>query len=957
MYIDAIHDSANDVIKVVERVNGKRVHREYPAKYVFYHRDPGGRHESIFGDRLSKFTAKKHSAFRSEIKRRENRGETLFESDCSIVFRCLADHYMDAEPPQPNVAFFDIEADFDDERGFADPGDPFNRITAIGVHLQWMKETACLVLKPEGMDAETAQGIVDGIPEAILMESEEELLDTFLDLVDDADVLSGWNSKAYDIPYLVNRIGKVLGRRAKRRLCLWDRYPVERKSRDKYDNEFKSYSLVGRVHLDYMALYSKYTYEEKHSMALDFIAGVEVGESKVEYKGTLDQLYNDDFGTFVRYNVQDVELLAKLDAKLQFISLANSIAHSNTVLLDTVLGTVAQIDQAVINEAHARGLVVNDKVSHGKDAIRAAGAFVFPPKKGLHKWIGSMDLASLYPSILRSSNMSPDTIVGQVRHTVTGAEFEAWIRKIEADDFKRTRGGRRRAAPAPAMDGVFGGGDGDDGGWEDEEREAGAAARKRAEESFWDGKFATREYDLVMERDTETELVLDYEDGRSETMTGADIHDLVFGREWCITRNGTILTLSRSGVIPALLSRWYSERRETQAKAREARAADDDDLFKYHDRRQLVRKILLNSAYGALLNRHSRFYDPRLGQSITLNGRGISKHMAAKVNEIITGEYDNLGEAILYGDTDSTYFSASALVGERMESGEMDRETLIEFYDAVCDEANATFPDYMRESHNCPEKFGSIISAAREAVCESGLFIKKKRYGLLVFDDDGKRLDGGNSPGKVKVKGLESQRSDTPKYMQEFLDALLENVLYGTEREEIMDMIRRFRKRFRAMEPWEKGTPKRVNKLADKTEKWRRTGKCGTGHALASINWNSMLDALDDRHSMRITDGMKIIVSKLKPIKKNLLSIDAGAIPREPNGAGGEAICPWFLRMTSIAIPIDEGNIPDWFRALPFDERLMEETIVDRKIANLLEVLEWEIPTGREGASIGGLFG
>ena len=164
-----------------------------------------------------------------------------------------------------------------------------------------------------------------------------------------------------------------------------------------------------------MQLYRKYTYHEMHSYSLDAIGEYELAERKVEYEGTLDQLYNNDFETFIAYSRQDVDLLVRLDDKLQFIDLANVLAHGNTVLLQTTMGAVAQTDQAIVNEAHQQGFIVPDK-KFDKDTTQAAGAYVADPKRGMHKWIGSMDLNSLYPSIIRSCNMSTETIVGQVRH-------------------------------------------------------------------------------------------------------------------------------------------------------------------------------------------------------------------------------------------------------------------------------------------------------------------------------------------------------------------------------------------------------------------------------------------------------------------------------------------------------------------------------------------------------------
>ena len=126
----------------------------------------------------------------------------------------------------------------------------------------------------------------------------------------------------------------------------------------------ETYDTIGRVHMDYLNLYRKYTYEERHTYRLDAIGEMEVGENKTVYEGTLDQLYNNDFEKFIEYNRQDVALLDKLDKKLRFIDLANEIAHDNTVLLQTTAGAVAVTEQAIVNEAHRRGMQVPNRVNH-----------------------------------------------------------------------------------------------------------------------------------------------------------------------------------------------------------------------------------------------------------------------------------------------------------------------------------------------------------------------------------------------------------------------------------------------------------------------------------------------------------------------------------------------------------------------------------------------------------------
>lgn len=553
MYVDALHDRDRDTIYVVERnEQGERKFTSYPARYLFYYPDPKGKFTSIFGEKLTRFQTTSGKAFSKE--RRTMSHKRLYESDCNIVFRALADFYMEAEAPKLHVAFFDIEVDFNKDLGFAPPDDPFNAVTAVGIHLAWLDKTICLAIKPKGMEQEEAERIIAKFDNTFLMETEEELLHTFISLVDDADVLSGWNSEGFDIPYMVNRIARVIGKDYTRKLCHWGQFPKKRHY-EAYGKQQETFDLVGRVHLDYLQLYRKYTYHEMHSYSLDAIAEHELGERKVAYEGTLDQLYNNDFETFIAYNIQDTDLLRRLDDKLQFIDLANVLAHSNTVLLQTTMGAVAQTDQAIVNEAHSRGLQVPDKIRGARvlpgytQAVPAAGAYVAVPEVGLHKWIGSQDLNSLYPSILRSCNMSTETIVGQVRHSITGPEIEEYVAKYKSSPVAK----------------------------------------------YWEGKFAAKEYELVMERNKDVPLVLDMEDGVAIDTSGAELYDLIFnqGMPWALSSNGTIFTFEKQGVVPALLERWYAERKSLQLNAKVIRGLQNNGFeIDDHSFADSIKKLL-----------------------------------------------------------------------------------------------------------------------------------------------------------------------------------------------------------------------------------------------------------------------------------------------------------------------------------------------------------------------------
>jgi len=885
-YVDAWFDRENDIVRVVERnKKGDREFRDIPVKHTFYVKDPRGKFTSIYGDPLTRIVCKNTKELRKE--QAINSGKEMFESDINPIFVTLSEHYINQDAPKLNVAFFDIEVDFDPERGYASPDDAFMPITAIAVYLQWLETMVCLAIPPKGLKMEEAKKMVKDFPNTYLFDNEADLLDMFLDLIKDADILSGWNSEGFDIPYTTNRVTKALSKEDTRRFCLFDQLPKKREY-EKYGRTSTTYDYIGRVHLDYLELYRKYTYEERHSYRLDAIAEYELGKRKTQYEGTLDQLYNNDFRTFVEYNINDCKLLDDLDKKLKFMDLTNTLAHENTVLLQTTMGAVAVTEQAIINEAHRRGFQVPNrtKMSEREDNEGAAGAYVAYPKEGIQDWVGSLDINSLYPSAIRALNMGPETIIGQLRQTKTEEYIELQIAK-----------GKSFAAA-------------------------------------WEGKFGTDEYESVMAQEIGTDITIDWENGDSDVLSAAEVYRLIFesNQPWMLSSNGTIFTYEKEGIIPGLLKRWYAERKEMQAKLKEAINAGNKVEEEYWDKRQLVKKINLNSLYGAILNSGCRFFDKRIGQSTTLVGRQIAKHMASKVNEIIAGEYNHIGKAVIYGDTDSCYFSAYRTLQKDIEAGRIPwtKETVIQLYDQIGDEVNQTFPQFMLDYFHCPKTRGEVIKAGREIVGSKSLFITKKRYAVLYYDKEGKRTDLDGKPGKIKAMGLDLKRSDTPEFIQDFLSEVLEMVLMGKDEQDVLDHISAFRIKFKARPGWEKGSPKRANNITDYQAKEAKAGKANMpGHVRASINWNTLKRMYGDKYSMAITDGAKVIVCKLKP---------------NPLG------------YTSVAYPVDELRLPQWFKDLPFDHAEMEATIIDKKLENLIGVLKWDITSTEEKNTFNSLF-
>jgi hypothetical protein len=274
---------------------------------------------------------------------------------------------------------------------------------------------------------------------------------------------------------------------------------------------------------------------------------------------------------------------------------------------------------------------------------------------------------------------------------------------------------------------------------------------------------------------------------------------------------------------------------------------------------------------------------------------------------------------ILVHNTDSVYFSAWPIIRPDVEAGKLawDKDICIKVYDNIADQLNESFPGFMERAFHCTRDMGAIIKGGRELVASTGIYITKKRYAVLCYDKEGERLDVEGKPGKIKAMGLDLKRSDTPKFVQEFLSDLLLEVLTGAQRERVYTMVKDFKIEFQKLPSWEKGTPKRVNNLTKFTAAEEKQGRANLpGHVRAALNWNRLKRMNSDNYSMNIVDGMKTVVCKLKP---------------NPLG------------YTSIGYPTDEKHIPQWFKDLPFDDDTMELTIVDQKVDNLLGVLKWDI--------------
>lgn len=308
-----------------------------------------------------------------------------------------------------NVTSIDIEVQSND--GFPFPEEARHEITAITIknntddtYYVW----GCNDYNPDDCELDTSPNIVYR-----KCNDESQLLMNFLDHWDaerfSPDVVTGWNTRLFDIPYLVNRIHRVLGSDMVKKMSPWK--IVNDRQINIMGKSFDTYDLYGIQQLDYLDLFRKfgYTYGAQESYKLDHIAHVVLGERKLSYDEftSLQNLYEEDFQKYIDYNIRDVELVDRLEDKLGLITLAMTMAYKGGVNYADTFGTTRIWDTIIYRELSSRNIAIPPKEERQK--VNFEGAYVKDPQVGLHEWVCSFDLNSLYPSIIVQWNMSPET--------------------------------------------------------------------------------------------------------------------------------------------------------------------------------------------------------------------------------------------------------------------------------------------------------------------------------------------------------------------------------------------------------------------------------------------------------------------------------------------------------------------------------------------------------------------
>jgi len=388
--------------------NGKRFSDKIEYNPTLYLPSKDGEYQTLDGQSVTAVSQGTMRDATEFMKRYEDVDNFKVYGSTNFPYVYINEAYpgkVDYDPSQIKIANIDIEVG--SENGFPEPASASEPITAI-------------TFKIDGHFYVFGCGDFNNYRDDVTYmkcNDENNLIMRFLDMWEQTspDIVTGWNIQFFDIPYMNNRITRLMGENTAKRLSPFRR--IGERTTTIHNKQQVAFDLVGIAILDYIELYKKFTYSQQESFKLDHIAFLELGEKKLDYSEveSLHQLYKTNFQKFIEYNIHDVELVDRIDAKMQLIDMALALAYDAKVNYTDVFTQVRMWDTLIHNELIEQNIVVPQNVHTAKDE-QYAGAYVKDPIVGMHEWVVSFDLNSLYPHLIMQYNVSPETIV-EGRHT------------------------------------------------------------------------------------------------------------------------------------------------------------------------------------------------------------------------------------------------------------------------------------------------------------------------------------------------------------------------------------------------------------------------------------------------------------------------------------------------------------------------------------------------------------
>lgn len=563
------------------------------------------------------------------------------------------------------------------------------------------------------------------------------------------DIITGWNSVTFDIPYLINRINNEFRDLNTNHLSPWSK--IKEDTMDSFGKPQQIYNIEGVAHLDYLIQYKKHSFTPQEQYKLAHIAyAEELEEKKMTYdeQAGLHGLYVDDYQKYIDYNVRDTEIVKLLEEKRGILFLIVAAAYRSHCNYEDIISPIRTWDALFYNYLKTKNQFFPPKSAHSKKE-QFAGAYVKEPIPGRYDWVVSVDLASLYPSLIRQINVSPETLVTAGDRVINGAMMH---------------------------------------------------------------KANGTVHDFVHKKvDT------------SPVKTGH--------ADYSLAANGAIFRRDEQGFLPVLLESLYLERKAEKKKMLQAadrkekikenfghpghEQADLDqaekDKLHWHTQ-QYAKKILLNSAYGALGNQYFRMFDVKLAEAVTLTGQVAIQWIERKLNEYFNVLLNTKDvDYVIYIDTDGLYLNCGPLV--KQEMSELSTDEIVKMLDKFFAEFVAKFmTESYQEMFEYMNHREQLMFMDRECIADMGIWSAKKRYMLNVHDNEGVHY----AKPKLKVMGYAFIKSDVPEICRKKIfakgkeDDILDIVVHGTQ-EQLIEAVAEFKAEFMAYPPEVVAKPSGVN--------------------------------------------------------------------------------------------------------------------------------------------------
>ncbi len=361
-------------------------------------------HKTLNGQYLKPITFKSISKAREFKKNYNLDNAPIFGMD-RYQYQYISDSYPnDMQFSKDHIKIFTLDIECGAENGFPDVENPIEELLAITVKNQSNKQIITWGTGEFKTDRTDVTYVRCKSEKSLIMEFMKFWMKNY------PDVITGWNTKFFDLPYLLNRIISLTDEKVIKRFSPWNL--VEREQIVVRGRPQTSYNIFGVVMLDYLDLYKKFIPARQESYKLDYIGKVELGKGKDEMPyDTFREWYTKDFQSFIDYNIQDVEIVDGLEDKLKLIELVLTMAYEAKVNYNDVFSQVRMWDMLIYNFLRKENTVVPPKEDNVKET-KYDGAYVKEPLTGMHNWIVSFDINSLYPHLIMQYNISPEKIIG-----------------------------------------------------------------------------------------------------------------------------------------------------------------------------------------------------------------------------------------------------------------------------------------------------------------------------------------------------------------------------------------------------------------------------------------------------------------------------------------------------------------------------------------------------------------